>query len=100
MSDCQKLTETKGVFVVGGITVTYWVYEDEENLNPDMDPVILVHGGPGLPSMYMEPLKQLACRGQKVVRYDQESELFSLFTQYSQNNPEKIKKNVILDKNS
>ena len=66
MSDCKKLTETKGSFEVHGLTITYWVYEDKENRDHLMDPIIVVNGGPGASSAYMQPLKQLACRGRKV----------------------------------
>ncbi|XP_075256925.1 proline iminopeptidase-like [Convolutriloba macropyga] len=87
MSDCRKLTETRGSFEVRGIKITYWVYEDQENLNPTMDPVILIHGGPGDPSLYMEPLKQLACRGRKVIRYDQDCVGESFVANVTENAP-------------
>jgi len=34
-------------------------------------PIVLLHGGPGVPSDYLEPLEQLADGGREVIRYDQ-----------------------------
>ena len=63
---CGKLVETKGSFQHKDLTITYWVYEDLENQDSKMDPLILIHGGPGCPSIYMDTLKMLACKGRKV----------------------------------
>lgn len=87
MSDCKQLTETKGTFQHRDLTMTYWVYSDLENHDDLMDPVILIHGGPGVPSMYMESLKQLACRGRKVIRYDQGGVGDSFVANVSENAP-------------
>ena len=38
---------------------------------PDRLPLLLLHGGPGVPSDYLEPLEQLAADGREVIRYDQ-----------------------------
>jgi L-proline amide hydrolase len=38
---------------------------------PDRLPLVLLHGGPGVPSDYLEPLEQLAADGREVIRYDQ-----------------------------
>lgn len=37
----------------------------------DRLPVVLLHGGPGVPSDYLEPLERLADSGREVIRYDQ-----------------------------
>jgi proline-specific peptidase len=34
-------------------------------------PVVLLHGGPGVPSDYLEPLERLAADGHELIRYDQ-----------------------------
>jgi len=37
----------------------------------DRSPVLLLHGGPGVPSDYLEPLERLAESGREVIVYDQ-----------------------------
>ena len=37
----------------------------------DRWPVVLLHGGPGVPSDYLEPLELLAADGRELIRYDQ-----------------------------
>lgn len=37
----------------------------------DALPILLLHGGPGVPSDYLEPLEALAAGGREVIRYDQ-----------------------------
>ena len=71
MKECGKLTETEGSFKNKHLTISYWVYEDQKNYDSTLDPLILIHGGPGCPSIYMDTLKMLACKGRKVIRYDQ-----------------------------
>lgn len=39
--------------------------------HPDRLPLLLLHGGPGVPSDYLEPLELLANHGREVIRYDQ-----------------------------
>lgn len=39
--------------------------------SPDRLPLVLLHGGPGVPSDYLEPLEALAADGREVIRYDQ-----------------------------
>ena len=38
---------------------------------PQRLPIVLLHGGPGVPSDYLEPLEALAREGRDVIRYDQ-----------------------------
>jgi len=38
---------------------------------PERLPLVLLHGGPGVPSDYLEPLEQLVADGREVIRYDQ-----------------------------
>jgi proline-specific peptidase len=39
--------------------------------SPERLPIVLLHGGPGVPSDYLEPLEALAADGREVIRYDQ-----------------------------
>jgi pimeloyl-ACP methyl ester carboxylesterase len=60
--------------VVSGLRLNYWVVEaPPAQSDSSLLPIIMVHGGPGWSHDYMEPLKQQACRGRKVVFYDQVS---------------------------
>lgn len=48
-----------------------WVRRVGETSDPERLPLVLLHGGPGVPSDYLEPLEQLAGGGREVIRYDQ-----------------------------
>lgn len=48
-----------------------WVRRVGETSDPDRLPLVLLHGGPGVPSDYLEPLERLAGDGREVIRYDQ-----------------------------
>ena len=48
-----------------------WVRRVGETTDPERLPLVLLHGGPGVPSDYLEPLEQLAEGGREVIRYDQ-----------------------------
>lgn len=48
-----------------------WCRRVGESRSPDRLPVVLLHGGPGVPSDYLEPLEALAAEGREVIRYDQ-----------------------------
>ncbi|MFN5118008.1 MAG: proline iminopeptidase-family hydrolase [Cyanobacteriota bacterium] len=48
-----------------------WTRRVGATSRPERLPVVLLHGGPGVPSDYLEPLEQLAADGREVIRYDQ-----------------------------
>lgn len=48
-----------------------WVRRVGETTTTDRLPLVLLHGGPGVPSDYLEPLERLADGGREVIRYDQ-----------------------------
>jgi proline-specific peptidase len=48
-----------------------WTRRVGETSRPDRLPIVLLHGGPGVPSDYLEPLELLADDGRDVIRYDQ-----------------------------
>lgn len=54
---------------VNGLSVACWVYGDLKNST--QLPLVVVHGGPGFPHTYLQPLAQLACDGRPVIFYDQ-----------------------------
>ncbi|MDQ3547814.1 MAG: proline iminopeptidase-family hydrolase, partial [Chloroflexota bacterium] len=42
-----------------------------EQAAPEMLPLLCLHGGPGAPSYYLEPLAAMAATGRQVIFYDQ-----------------------------
>ncbi len=48
-----------------------WTRRVGTTIRPDRLPIVLLHGGPGVPSDYLEPLELLASDGREVIRYDQ-----------------------------
>mmetsp|Transcript_26025 Transcript_26025/g.42962 ORF Transcript_26025/g.42962 Transcript_26025/m.42962 type:complete len:411 (+) Transcript_26025:100-1332(+) len=91
---CDRLTPelcdlhlTNGTMLVRGLHLRYWIFDlprpaltpinqsstsfRRPALTPSLLPIIMVHGGPGWSHHYMLPLKQQACRGRKVIFYDQ-----------------------------
>jgi proline-specific peptidase len=61
---------TQDIFIpVAGHRV--WSRRVGESNDPDRLPLLLLHGGPGVPSDYLEPLELLAADGRQVIRYDQ-----------------------------
>ncbi len=42
-----------------------------EQAVPEMLPLLCLHGGPGAPSYYLEPLAAMAATGRQVIFYDQ-----------------------------
>ena len=80
--DLCDLHVTNGTLLVRGLRLNYWTYEAPQWLvdcmvsdcittTREAPPIIMVHGGPGWSHDYMLPLKQQACRGRKVIFYDQ-----------------------------
>lgn len=78
---CDDLVLSTGqVPIQDGLFVTYWKYSrasssppvaGQRNIDDTKLPIIVVHGGPGVPHNYMLPFKQQACRGRDVFFYDQ-----------------------------
>lgn len=48
-----------------------WTHLTGEASSDERLPIVLLHGGPGVPSDYLEPLDALAASGRPVIRYDQ-----------------------------
>jgi len=48
-----------------------WTRRVGTTTRPHRLPIVLLHGGPGVPSDYLEPLELLASDGREVIRYDQ-----------------------------
>jgi len=48
-----------------------WTRRVGTTTRPNRLPIVLLHGGPGVPSDYLEPLELLATDGREVIRYDQ-----------------------------
>lgn len=48
-----------------------WTHRSGEASSDERLPIVLLHGGPGVPSDYLEPLDALAASGRPVIRYDQ-----------------------------
>jgi len=49
-----------------------WYRKAESSITSDSNaPILLLHGGPGLGSDYLEPLETLAEQGRTVIRFDQ-----------------------------
>jgi proline-specific peptidase len=59
------MSEERGELAVEGGTVRYRVLGEGERT------LVLLHGGPGAGSLYLEPLEQLARSDRRVVTYDQ-----------------------------
>src|SRR5687767_12296523 len=48
-----------------------WYRVVGEREEPGKFPLICLHGGPGIPSDYIEPMRDLAATGRRVIFYDQ-----------------------------
>ena len=78
---CDELTpglcalrETTGTLLVRGLRLNYKIFDPPSTSPPPPPstlPIVMVHGGPGWSHDYMLPLKQQACRGRRVIFYDQ-----------------------------
>ena len=60
---------TEGRIPYAGGETWYRIVGDGEE--PGKLPLLCLHGGPGAPHDYLEPLEQLAATGRRVVFYDQ-----------------------------
>jgi L-proline amide hydrolase len=60
---------TEGTIPYAGGETWYRIVGDGEE--PGRLPLVCLHGGPGAPHDYLEPLEQLAATGRRVVFYDQ-----------------------------
>jgi proline-specific peptidase len=64
-----EITQREGYIPFRGHRTWYRVTGDGEA--PGRLPLLLLHGGPGIPSDYLEPLEDFAAAGRRVIRYDQ-----------------------------
>lgn len=48
-----------------------WYRVAKQTMSDSTTPILLLHGGPGLASDYLEPLETLAEQGRTVIRFDQ-----------------------------
>ena len=62
---------TEGTIEFRGHRTWYQVHGDLAALPPGRFPVLMLHGGPGVPHDYLEPLQNLAASGRPVIFYDQ-----------------------------
>src|SRR5438045_4206496 len=63
------LTQHDGTIPFKGHHTWYRITGEADE--PGKSPILLLHGGPGGTSDYMEPLEGLASTGRRVIRYDQ-----------------------------
>ena len=66
LTSCEKAIPTEGFVSVKGGKVWYKIYGSEKKESP----ILLLHGGPGFPSDYLNPLQELASE-RPVIFYDQ-----------------------------
>src|SRR5215216_851619 len=62
---------SEGFVSFGGFRIWYRVVGDLAQQEPAKFPLLVLHGGPGGPSDYLEPLEELADAGRPIVFYDQ-----------------------------
>jgi proline-specific peptidase len=62
---------SEGFVSVGGFRSWYRVVGDLAQPEPAKLPLLVLHGGPGIPPDYLEPLEELADTGRPIVFYDQ-----------------------------
>src|SRR3954464_386740 len=65
----DRFPSVEGVVPFRGFNVWYRIVGDREE--PGKLPLLCLHGGPGVPHDYLEPLEALAATGRRVIFYDQ-----------------------------
>lgn len=65
----QKALTKEGFVPFKGYKIWYRIVGDHED--PGKFPLLCLHGGPGLPHDYLEPLESMVTTGRRVVFYDQ-----------------------------
>ena len=63
------MISTEGTFAVRGYSIWYRIVGETDL--PGKFPLLCVHGGPGAPHDYLEPLEAMASGGRRVIFYDQ-----------------------------
>lgn len=64
-----QLPSREGTVAFRGYKVWYRIVG--EGKSPQAHPLVCLHGGPGVPHDYLEPLEKLAANGRQVIFYDQ-----------------------------
>ena len=62
---------SEGFVPFGGFRIWYRVVGDLAQAGPAKLPLLVLHGGPGVPPDYLQPLEELADAGRPIVFYDQ-----------------------------
>jgi L-proline amide hydrolase len=65
----ETLPATEGFVAFRGYKVWYRIVGEHEG--PGKLPLLCLHGGPGIPHDYLEPLEALAATGRRIIFYDQ-----------------------------
>jgi len=65
----ETMPATEGFVAFHGYKVWYRIVGEHEA--PGKLPVLCLHGGPGIPHDYLEPLETLAATGRRIIFYDQ-----------------------------
>jgi proline-specific peptidase len=70
------MNQTPSISIVEGFIsfrehqVWYRIVQPNQEVSSKL-PLLCLHGGPGIPHYYLEPLEAIACTGRRVVFYDQ-----------------------------
>ena len=64
-----EVSSREGLIEFRGHNVWYRIAGDSEG--PGKLPLLCLHGGPGAPHDYLEPLEEMAAEGRRVIFYDQ-----------------------------
>ena len=65
----ESVAATEGFVAFRGYRVWYRIVGERET--PGKRPLLCLHGGPGVPHDYLEPLEAMAATGRRVIFYDQ-----------------------------
>ena len=71
MNNLSSTSVTEGFMPFHGHQVWYRIVEPRDPLKSAKPSLLCLHGGPGIPHDYLEPLEALAHAGRRVIFYDQ-----------------------------